>query len=493
MAFYITFLILEILSVVFGIYMGYHRGIIKATFRFCELAVAAVVSLILAKAASNALGLWAVDFVCALLDEPVTELIFSSENSGVLVSSLVGALLAPIFFALFFGIIKLASLIGFNTITNAIAKKAGESKPKTKASSWGGAGIGVLSSVLVCSILLSPFFCGLYMVGSVPEDDREDIVSYMGMDKNVAHEVCRVLPGSAPKHPVSLLFAKLATTTTVSGVRYCVIDEMPEMVCMFCDFLSSYESEQEEGKDDIIVLSNAISSTIPHMENSAFISKITSSVLNSVGETIKNGDNTLGTGFSEESGISGEMMNYVGDILSNITSDNITDNIEILVGDPEDDNDNGLLGIASELSSEENIKTFLEEGRAAELAEMLIEMEENPNLEATMSAVKNIGTTMFTESVFLDADEQARNEYIELIETSVNDILAQTEIKNSDFRESVEIAEGIITSAAEGSELSEGEIRLIAVFAVHHFCTEEYYDNLNSVSGKDIEAFLGIK
>ena len=151
------------------------------------------------------------------------------------------------------------------------------------------------------------------------------------------------------------------------------------------------------------------------------------------------------------------------------------------------------MGIASELSSEENIKTFLEEGRAAELAEMLIEMEENPNLEATMSAVKNIGTTMFTESVFLDADEQARNEYIELIETSVNDILAQTEIKNSDFRESVEIAEGIITSAAEGSELSEGEIRLIAVFAVHHFCTEEYYDNLNSVSGKDIEAFLGIK
>lgn len=489
MAFYIAFLILEIFSVIFGIYMGYHRGIIKAAFRFGELAVAAVISLVLAKVASKAMGSWAVDFVCALLDESATELIFSAENASILVSSLVGALLAPIFFALFFGIIKLFSLIGFNTITNSIVKKAGESKSKTKASSWGGAGIGVLSSVLVCSILLSPFFCGLYMVGSVPEDDREDIISYMGVDKNVAHEVCRVLPESAPKHPVSLLFAKLATTTTVSGVRYCAIDEMPEMVCMLCDFLSSYENAQEEGKDDITVLGNAISSTIPHMENSVFISEITSSVLNSVGESIKNGD----SGFAAESGVSGEMMNSVGDILTNINSENIADNIEVLVGDPKDENDNGLLGIASELSSEEDIKAFLEEGKAAELAEMLIEMEENPNLEATMNSVKNIGTTMFAESVLASADEQAKKEYIEIIETSVNDILAQTGAEKSDFRASVEIAEGIIANVSEGAEISEGEVRLLAVFAVHHFCTDEYYENADGVSGEDIEAFLGIK
>lgn len=492
MAFYIAFLILEVFGITFGVYMGYHRGGRKAAFRFCELLLAFVVSLFLAKAAASSFGSWVVDLVCALLNDSAEELINSSKNADALISAMVGALIAPLFFALFFGIIKLVSLIGFNTIANAIVKKTGEQKMKTRTNVWCGAGIGALSGVLVCSVFLSPFFCGLYIAGSVPEESREELAVQMGIDEGVAHEICRILPNSAPVHPVSMFVAKLVTTTTVSGVKCCAIDEMPKMFCMLGDFLSSYEEAREEGKDDIAILGSAISSTIPHIEDSTFISEITSSVLNSVGQSIKNGDDVIGVAGGARDDISDAVMNSVCNILTNISSKNIVDNIEILVGAPDNENDSGLLGIASELYSAEDLKVFIEQGKAAELAEMLIEIEENPNLESTMNAVRALGTSIFTESVLAGADEQTKEEYIEKISESVNNILSQTDAVGVGFRENVEIAEEIIKNAVFEKSLSEGEIRLLAVFAVHHFCTAEYYENAKGANGDDIKAFLGI-
>ena len=487
MTLYLIFLILEIVLIMFGVFMGYRRGTGKALFRFCELVIIAVVSLFVSRSLAFSLVDGSKDMVFSLLDPSAAQMVSSSENAIAFIISLAGALIAPVIFALIFGFLKLITLIGFNSVSGAVIRKAGEGK----SSKWGGAAIGAVSGVLVCAVLLSPFFSILYMTGSVSKVEKEELCDSIGVDDDIADTIIEWLPTDVPLHPVSALFAKLSTTATVSDIKYCAIEETPKMLAMFNDFLSSYENAQNSGKDELSVVGSAVSSTVPHMENSQFISGMTSSVLNSVGESIKNGNMDLGG--DEE--LSNVVVDSVADILISVSLDNITDNIEVLVGDPRDDKDDGLIGVMSNLSSAEDIEAFIREGKTEELADILIEIEENPELSETMEAVKDIGMAMFSESVLSVADEQMKAEYTEQIAKSVNEILAATKGGSGDFEENVDTAKETINSilpAETQTPLGDGESELLAIFVVHYFCTDEYYGNSIGVTSSDIETFLGL-
>ena len=487
MTLYLIFLILEIVLIMFGVFMGYRRGMGKALFRFCELVIIAVVSLFVSRSLAFSLVDGSKDMVFSLLDPSAAQMLSSSENAIAFIISLAGALIAPVIFALIFGFLKLITLIGFNSVSGAVIRKAGEGK----SSKWGGAAIGAVSGVLVCAVLLSPFFSILYMTGSVSKVEKEELCDSIGVDDDIADTIIEWLPTDVPFHPVSALFAKLSTTATVSDIKYCAIEETPKMLAMFNDFLSSYENAQNSGKDELSVVGSAVSSTVPHMENSQFISGMTSSVLNSVGESIKNGNMDLGG--DEE--LSNVVVDSVADILISVSLDNITDNIEVLVGDPRDDKDDGLIGVMSNLSSAEDIEAFIREGKTEELADILIEIEENPELSETMEAVKDIGMAMFSESVLSVADEQMKAEYTEQIAKSVNEILAATKGGSGDFEENVDTAKETINSilsAETQTPLGDGESELLAIFVVHYFCTDEYYGNSIGVTSSDIGTFLGL-
>lgn len=487
MTLYLIFLILEIVLIMFGVFMGYRRGMGKALFRFCELVIIAVVSLFVSRSLAFSLVDGSKDMVFSLLDPSAAQMLSSSENAIAFIISLAGALIAPVIFALIFGFLKLITLIGFNSVSGAVIRKAGEGK----SSKWGGAAIGAVSGVLVCAVLLSPFFSILYMTGSVSKVEKEELCDSIGVDDDIADTIIEWLPTDVPLHPVSALFAKLSTTATVSDIKYCAIEETPKMLAMFNDFLSSYENAQNSGKDELSVVGSAVSSTVPHMENSQFISGMTSSVLNSVGESIKNGNMDLGGGGE----LSNVVVDSVADILISVSPDNITDNIEVLVGDPRDDKDDGLIGVMSNLSSAEDIEAFIREGKTEELADILIEIEENPELSETMEAVKDIGMAMFSESVLSVADEQMKAEYTEQIAKSVNEILAATKGGSGDFEENVDTAKETINSilsAETQTPLGDGESELLAIFVVHYFCTDEYYGNSIGVTSSDIGTFLGL-
>ncbi|MBO5023002.1 MAG: CvpA family protein [Clostridia bacterium] len=487
MTLYLIFLILEIVLIMFGVFMGYRRGMGKALFRFCELVIIAVVSLFVSRSLAFSLVDGSKDMVFSLLHPSAAQMVSSSENAIAFIISLAGALIAPVIFALIFGFLKLITLIGFNSVSGAVIRKAGEGK----SSKWGGAAIGAVSGVLVCAVLLSPFFSILYMTGSVSKVEKEELCDSIGVDDDIADTIIEWLPTDVPLHPVSALFAKLSTTATVSDIKYCAIEETPKMLAMFNDFLSSYENAQNSGKDELSVVGSAVSSTVPHMENSQFISGMTSSVLNSVGESIKNGNMDLG-GDGELSNV---VVDSVADILISVSPDNITDNIEVLVGDPRDDKDDGLIGVMSNLSSAEDIEAFIREGKTEELADILIEIEENPELSETMEAVKDIGMAMFSESVLSVADEQMKAEYTEQIAKSVNEIIAATKGGSGDFEENVDTAKETINSilsAETQTPLGDGESELLAIFVVHYFCTDEYYGNSIGVTSSDIGTFLGL-
>ncbi len=483
MTLYMLFLIIEIAMVIFGVYMGYRRGTGKTLFRFCELVIIAVVSLFISRPVAFSLVDGAKDMVYSMLDSSTVEIISSSENSAAFIVSLAAALIAPIFFSLIFGLFKLFTLIGFNFIAEKIAKK----DTLTKRSRWTGAAIGAVSGVLVCSVMLSPFFSVLYMAGSVPTREKESLCSMMDMENDVADTVIEWLPVRVPLHPASSLMSKLATTSTVDGIKFCAIEEAPEMLAMLNDFLASYEKAQDEGKDELSVIGTAVSSTIPHMQNSQFISGATSSVLNSVGENIKSGNIELGG----DDTLSSAVADSVADILISVSPDNITENIEVIVGDS--DGNGGIIGVVSDLSSAEEIESFIKEGKTKELADILIEIESKPELSQTMEALKDIGMTMFSESILSGTDSETQSAYIEQIGSCVNEIIVATKSENGTFEDNVKIATEVINeilSAETQTPISSGESELIAIFAVYYFCTDEYYSNTAGVTSADIETFL---
>ena len=480
MTLYMIFLFFEIAIVLFGVFMGYRRGTGKALFRICELLVIAVVSLFSARAVALYLADEVKGVVYSMLDSSATEILSSSENAAAYIMTLAAALMAPIFFAFIFGFFKLFTLIGFNFVAGKVAKK----DQLTKRSRWIGAGIGALSGVLVCSVILSPFFSILHMTGSVPTRDKEAICASIGLDEDVADAVIELLPVKSPMHPLSALMSKLASTSTVDGIRFCAIDEAPAMLAMFNDFLDSYQNAQSEGKDEISVIGNAVSSTIPHMQNSQFVSGATSSVLNSLGENIKNGNISIGG----EDELSSVLADSVANVLIGISPDNITENIEVIVGNGDDTQ--GIIGVVSSLSSTEDMETFINEGKTDELVDILIDIGEKPELSQTMDAVKDIGVTIFSESVLASADEEVKTVFIDQITDSINDIVSAVGGENASFEDKVETASGIINgmlSQETETPLSESESELLAIFVVYYFG-----DNGVAVTSSDIEAFLGV-
>jgi hypothetical protein len=180
-------------------------------------------------------------------------------------------------------------------------------------------------------------------------------------------------------------------------------------------------------------------------------------------------------------------------VLIGISPDNITENIEVIVGNGDDTQ--GIIGVVSSLSSTSDVETFINEGKTDELVDILIDIGEKPELSQTMDAVKDIGVTIFSESVLASADEEVKTVFIDQITDSVNDIVSAVGGENASFEDKVETASGIINgmlSQETETPLSESESELLAIFVVHYFCNNENLVDGAAVTASDIEAFLGV-
>lgn len=482
---YILLLALEILSLAVGIFIGYRRGVIKATVRFAEIAVAAVVSFFLSKYIASVIGSWSMDIISALLDSSARELIFSSENSAELIASLFGALMAPVLFMSVFLLIKSLSYIGFNAIMNKFVKKE-----QSKASAFAGAGIGVLTSIVVCAVVFSPVCCGLYMINSIPQSEKNEMLAVIEKDDDgILHKIANEVPENMPAGEIIMVPSKLITRTSAADIDYCAIEEIPEMVSMVNDLVTSYNFATNEEQDNIRALECAVSSLIPHMEKSDFVSELAVSFVNSIGRSIKNGNSAL---INLDDSI-GDMSETIGDILVGISSDNIVDNMKVLFGDQDDEKGkDGILDIALDIFQADDISAMLNEGKAEDIADIIIDMSENVNMTSTMDAIKDIGTQMLSESILTEISEEDKNYYIDVITTNVNEFIESTKEEGGDLRKNTEIAEDIIKNFDSEIMLEEGEVKLLAVFVAQSFCKEEYYASTEGVTADDIKAFLGI-
>lgn len=493
---YIIIFIIEALILGIGVLIGYKRGMVKTAIRLLELIIAAIASLFIGKWLSELVSDKVFALVYANLDGEIAGLLESAPQATELVAGLVGALLMPVIFSLVFILLELLSLIGLSALAKLLAPHFGEQLPPTKKSKWIGAGISALSSLLVAVVVLSPCYTGLRIVANVPSQTLADVSEELGLGR----DAFSALPENDMTPPLSSLIVNAATSFGADGASFRASEETPRLLHLAGDVLVSYNKSKDKGESSLLNISAAISSSVSHLKDSEYISRLTTSLLNAIGESIKGGNDIFGIAKGQSGATADIILNSVGNMLTGVTPDNIADNIAAIAGDGESE---GVLTVITEITSEGDIKDVLaDKEKVDKLADSLISIAENPNLSATMDALAEMGTGVIAEALPEEGSAK-REEYLSKMSESVNKLLSATKETKDNFEESVNIATNVIMETISESgthEITEGEAKIISICALHYFGTEENYESAGSsdaselppISVEDIEEFLGL-
>lgn len=514
---YTLFLVLEVLIVLSGVAIGYRRGLGRTFVRFVELAVIAIVSLFLGRYVAGEVTGIAMDVVLDQFGESIRQYTSASPNLEQLIAGLIGALLVPIFFALIFGVLKLVTLIGFGAFSRRIVhgKIPGEVKLE-KGSRWGGAGLGLVSGVLVAAIVLSPLFSYLYIAGSLSDQTREVLSDVFGggseatvaapADKTLLMAGATVLlldlndfiPEDVPNFPINDFVSRVATTAEGTYNEFSANDAVPELVNMATDVYKTYTDAVSAGDGDLAAILSAATTAVSHMENSDFLPEITSSVLNVTGEILKDGGTALGLEIDTSNVAVQSIISSFSDVLINISPENIEENMKTLVGDVNDDSDNGAIGALASIDFSRGAELFTDDAAATALADALLILSDNPAMDSVMESLRQIGTDMINQSGVDLFGEESEQVYASLCERLEN-LVSETADNKDDFRVSVDVAANhlreVATEAGAGESITNGQYKLIAICLVQFVCTEENYAEYEAGTFEftvdDIKAFFG--
>ncbi|MBQ8448670.1 MAG: CvpA family protein [Clostridia bacterium] len=485
---YTTLFIVEALMVLTGFLLGLKRGAGKAIVRFVELIIAAIFSFLVTKWLSGLLSDISIQTI--KFEEPLGSIIESAPIAKELVAGLAIALVLPIIFAVIFLVIKSISLIGLSLLTRLLFGGKGGGLSNRLI----GGAIGALTSLVVAVIVLCPFYTGAKILANIPSETYDAFTSSLGMNEQDTALFKSFFPEKDMTPPVSGLVVKAATNFSVEDKSYNATEEAPKLIDLAGDIMVSYGESKDAGESELMCISAAISASVAHLEDSEYVASLTTSLLNSIGESIKNGNDIFGLANGMEGPLADVILKSVGNILTGVTPENIAANISAIAGDGENE---GALTVLAEITSAEDIKEVLKDGEQVDkLANSLIAIAKNPELSSTMDSLTEMGASVFTEAMPEEGSDE-RDEYIGKLSESVNDVLAATKETQSDFEGSVNTATVIIQEkiAAESStEITEGEAKLLAIYALHHFgTTENYADAENApVSVEDIEALFGL-
>ena len=480
MTVYTILFAVEALIVLIGVLVGLKRGMAKSLVRLAELIIVAIVSLLISKGVMGIVSEKAAELIHGMLEEPLKSVILSSPDAEALVLGLVGALVLPIVFVIVFAVLKLLSLICLGLITKLIAGNA-------KKNRLIGAAVGAVTGVLVASVFLCPFYTLAKTVAALPAE------SLSVLDEiPEAETVKEFIPDKDMTPPVSAIFVNLASSFEVNEKTYNASEETPKLIALVSDVMGALNESEEKGEEPLLGVASAISATVKHLEDSEYIATLTTSLLNSIGESIKNGNDVFGIAEGMEGPAADMILRSLGNILTGVTPENIAANIAALAGDGEKE---GVITVITEITSAGNITEVLnDKEKVDKLADSLITIASDPNLSSTMDALTEMGAGMLNEAL-PEIETEEREEYMTTLSDSVNELLTATKDTQGDFAASVDTATEIIMekiSDNTDTEITEGEAKLIAICALHNFGTAENYANAENapISMEDIENFF---
>ncbi len=358
--FFLFFLLFEAVILVIGVLLGLKRGLGKTLVRVVYLLLIGVASFFLSKfVVSRAFGS-IMEVVRGLYPADLKTLIANAPEIEVMLQTFASALIIPVCFALIFFVLELLSLIGFGTIAKKIVSKIAPSAERTAAGKWSGAAVGLLASVFVAAVLLSPMYMAASIVSTIPEET----LATLGIASNDVAEVDGVevaSSGVALRNNVwtgkaaflanngdfdfsslfflsSFLVDNLTTFETPQGEKTSVTQEIPLIMDMATTMIHAYNVTQESGGDQTDAIMNAASVLVLYVDDSPFVKELTSSAVSSIGKSLEQEQEIFGGALTlpEDEALK-PIVDSLITTLAETSTETVKDNLTTLFGVPSEE------------------------------------------------------------------------------------------------------------------------------------------------------------
>ena len=521
----IAFLVLEILILAFAALLGYRRGIGRTAVRVVYLLIIGVGSFFAARAIAASVAGTVMALVHNMLPADVQALLAYSPELEPLVANIIGALAAPILFAVLFGLLQLITLIFFKKISTKIVSAITKDGEAPAWGKWVGAAAGLVVGFAIASALLCPLYLVLDVVDHVSDDTITVLTETIGEDVVVASAI--TAPDTLSIQPTTLALdikpsfnaAKLfpwerplvnALSTyniheqTATDVHESLTHSLPLIIDMAGDALRAYNYSLRHEDDEINAYANAASNIIPYLEETDTVKYLVTDAIHALGMALKEDHGVLGIELPEtEDTFSKSLINHLVSALADTSEKTVKSNMTTLFGQPTIDHDtgeisgkthnSGLLSTVAHLDAADPM-TSLSSGDTTALMGAIAE---NENLGEMMGEIQDLTNNMIADSGIDLADQQYEGFYNGV----KDDITSQiTDAMQSGGDTSItDVAKGI--EGTLDSYLQENEVELdplqlsvISVSLAKEFTDEKYVDengDLN-VSVSDLMNFFGV-
>jgi len=487
-AFSALFIIVDIIIIAVGMLLGYLRGTGRSLVRLIYLTVIGIISFFTARAIAFSFPSKILPLIITKLPEDIQAMLAAAPNAITALENLVGAVLATVIIVAVFGLLQLLSLIGFRTISKKIVD-AVYKKEEPVAGKWIGLGVGLVSAILVSTVLLSPIFSTLYFADNISPDTA---VEYFGYD---SEEDAEKAFKSSKLFPINKAVASAITSYKVpssidSEKKDNALKTAPAFIDLAKDAIEVHNATKELGGRNSDVSTNTIATATPYIDRSVTLHQIAVEMLISIANTLEDGGDVAGMDFinSDNTLIKDARLPLI-EALKNTNHDNVKDNLISVFGDingtivlekdksvsvtgsyvdalKEDVESVGLFAAMNELKNK-NLEGLPSEGTemAHRLSLSIRHISANDNMKIVLDAIKNhvIAELNYSEFNLLDTKYAP-------IRTEIAAALAADIKKNLNGDKSVDVK-----ALAEDVEAS-----ITAIFKDNNFYMDKINTNLLS-------------
>ena len=520
------FLILQLLILAIGVIVGYRRGVGRSAVRLAYLAIIGIVAFFLGRFTAAQLSDAVMQSVHGMLPSDIKNLLGFAPEFETLAGNIIGAFLTPLLFAALFGILQLASLIFFKTLSGKLVSAIYQKENAPSFSKWAGAAIGLAASLVTSAALLVPLYIILDVVDNTPnkaitifaeaysENGIPDFAAAPSttstlkanpttLDLNIkpSFNTAKVSPWNAP-------LANLLTSYAVhegggKATHESLTHSLPLIVEMAGDALYAYNCTANSGGGANDALTNTGACAIPYLDRSATVKYVSANIICALGKTFQCGNDFFGLSLPEsDDPIVKSMIDNLVDVLANTTADTVKNNMITLFGLPTIAYDlgapqqisvnQGLLATMMKLNADDALSSLAESNSVFALVSLLAE---NDNMSAMLDDIRKYATDMIEEKGVDLSEQKYESFYDDVKQEITTQITAYSQEETASVTDMAKSIESTLGGYLEEHNIpaDEMQISVVAVCIAKEFSSEQYMENGEfSVSTKDVMTFFGI-
>lgn len=528
----ISFLVLELLIVALGVWLGYRRSTGRSLVRLVYLIVIGGLSLLVSRLVAGPISSAFWNLIHNNFVGEVAAILDASPNLDVLLIGFIGALCVPIVFSLVFAVLQALSMICLKRLSTAIVSKiTGSGEEPTKKNRAIGAAIGAVSALVVVMGLFAP----ISMVETISAQISEDAVvvaehlsapapsTLLNVVPHVATDAARAF-GKLPSVLRIFDYTNLLTLdTTPGGVSYSAAKEagvIGNAALVVFDELKNEDAGTTD-EDAIAMIGRVATVALGELSGSDMSREIMVDLVCGVGITLQNGGSIGGVDTSHGSKVQNVLMKGVANTLAKTTKDNLAANMKTFVGIDLDAVSTTGGNSSGDAQGEEQVDVKSEAGAIQYLAkaditnaqdilkdnekcENLIDaiytVSENPEMTDMMDAISEAGNELLSgdDNPLKDLDENTVSSFQDTLNNTLKIEAGKEE--SSSLKDKADTLKNTIVSTAKDNniEIDEKQAELGAICVATEFLSQEMIDAyLNdpnfSISYDEIAAYLGIQ